>query len=1279
MRLRKIETRGFKSFVDRTVLHVGHGLSAIVGPNGCGKSNIIDAIRWAMGEQNPRRLRGDRMADLIFAGSDTRAPTGLAEVKLVFDECDGQLGGLAKGSESAEICRRLYREGDSEYLLNRSEARLKDITNVFLDTGVGARACSIIEQGQVGWLVNARPQERRSIIEEAAGVTRYRSQRGEAQRKLDRTRQNLERVRDMVDELARQMRSLRRQAAKANRYRRFRLQLREAQVFEGLGKAVALRAELDEIRSFLSSAREQGEKAERSCRAEELAVQQLRSEVSDGNARIEHLKVEQAQTTARIQVLEQQQILKREESARLKQRGQSLASESDRLAEQRREAASRKAELDARTGAAHQQLEAAKLHLAELEAAEAAASEALRQVVARINEFLSRNAELRAEQARVQVEGENLQRLESELRQRLEVGEQEWAEIEQGVAANDSAAAAGRVLVGERKQRLADLSDQLEQTHGEYVGVGRDRAKVEIALRKAADEMSERRSRLRSLTELQQSYEQYGEGVRAVMEYKKHENGGSGILGTVIEFIEADADLEPAVEAALGGHLRSVVVDEPGASVRAVELLRERGKGRGTFVPVLGGGEGQGRALAPEAAGVLGRLRERVTVREGYEPLADRLLGDALLVESLQRGLELLDVADPGQRLVTVGGDVVEADGTVSGGTAANAHGGLLSKRRELRATEKQVARVAERHALLQRELEELNTRFEELGRRREELRSERHKAELELLTAQKDLAQLEELGREAVNRQAELTARKATRKDRLAELAQMSVQLQERTAELERQASEGDSGLGRLRQGQDEAEVALEQARQAVVDARVETARLRQADENLEREVREVERGLLQSEQRAARILAEINEASERANHLEQEASQAVDEARELDGVLSGLGEQLYAAQEALNATRDTLGERDGQLARAREELNASQRLQQEQSIREATCSSALRHALDGLVSVLPQSPAELLDALLEQDEIEVEILGARPTALADDGADGEGDGEGEGTDEEEQANPEASGEEDPSTREAVAQGPAGPAPPDEAPRMTLRLTELRDAEAVQSAGTRVEELTDKLARMGELNLAAPEDYQVAKERHDFLDGQRGDLERAMADLRATINRLNKITRTRFQETFDAVNAELGRLYPALVGGGAAQLNLTDPEDLLETGVELFVRPPGTRLQNVSLLSGGQKAMAAVALLLSVFRVNPSPFCLLDEVDAPLDDANVDRYLNILREMSDRTQFVIITHNKRAMEHCDALYGVTMEEPGVSKIVSVKLDSVGRRARSGVAAAVPA
>jgi len=1245
LRIKSLQVHGFKSFVDKVVFTFDDGVTAVVGPNGCGKSNVVDAVRWVMGEQSPKRLRGKGMDDVIFAGSETRPPIGMAEVVLTFDCSDGDApAGFSEYSE-IEITRRLYRSGESEYLLNKTACRMRDIHDFFRDSGIGQRGYTIVEQGRVAEIVSAKADERRVLIEEAAGISKYKARRREAESKIASTETNLNRVNDVLGEIKRQISSLERQARKAARFKR----LRETQRVLDLSIAADERREMmevvEEALAKLSTLRDQVTAYETNLSERELSAEEQRIALTEAEKSVARQAEALYALRSEIKQIEGQIELNQRETEGLKEsnrgRQEEIAQLEDQVSATRREADEAGAELE--------QLEESLANESEtVRSAEAEARTALDGLRGLERERDSENegfVNTLTELARAEDRGSAVEdrRAEIDLRMRaadrdLEIhqseaqraGEEE-TQLEEGL----------RNLLTDRDR----VQEQLRSAIAAHETAGEALKRAHEERDAARERLESKRARLASLQEVLENREDVGEATRHLIEGGSEVRERYGLRGLVREFLEVEAEAERAVEAVLAERAEAIVVENAGGAVGALARLREAGAGRGVFV-VEPRNEVPSRGIVP-----LGRqLLQFVRPRESHARMVRALLGDVYLVEGLAEAIDTYGESEIPATFVTRDGDVLTPDGVIRGG-GESAGSGLLARMREVRELDSEVQALQGAFATAEAVYTNAEVAHQRAGEELDNLRNRQHTAALALANHEKDLdrtrervkilgeaqegrvaersemlSESESLGgeRDALERQIETLRESRGNKQR--HLDNLGLQI----SSAGREVSRLDTRVTELRVSHNARVETRDRLAETVGRANQSVSETREWIERREREIASAdERKLLLDEQTGAseRNLAErlqdeeqarLASEAERARYEEKAARvrSVEDEVRNVRRDLEGLRE---------NANQADLAARENQLKLDHQD----EAIREKWNVELATWSPPNPDAIE-----VPKA-VEVAAAL----DVETPDEGSGEDA-AEDAVEGAADGE---TPLDEEAGVSAAQQATHALRDA---------------RRNAELAAL----PIEERRTHLEKLRHQIQSLGDVNLGAIEEHEELAERFRFLSEQKEDLDATIQSLREAISRINRTSRKRFRETFEAVSKRFSENFPRLFGGGKAELMLTETEDVLDAGVEIMAMPPGKRNQNVNLLSGGEKTMTALALLMAVFQVRPSPFFLLDEVDAALDDANVGRFNTLITDLAAESQFLVITHNKRTIEVADVLYGVTMEQKGVSKLVAVEL-----------------
>jgi len=1207
LQLHKLELHGFKSFADRTEFAFDPGITGLVGPNGCGKSNVVDAVKWGLGNQSPKNLRGEEMLDVIFNGSATRPASGFAEVSLTFTNEDRR---LPIDYSEVTVTRRLYRSGESEYLLNKQACRLKDIRELFLDTGVGVQSYSIIEQGKIDILIQSSPKERRAVFEEAAGISKYKARRKEAEGKLERVRQDLLRIGDILRELGREIRSLKIQAGRAARWVTLQRQWKEKKLglariqFRALsGQRAATLARIDDLEQIQAATQKRLRVA-----GEDIVLHEAK--LSELSARASVVESARAAAEARARGLEDRQ---RSETQRI----QELGEEGRRLAQDEQHARTEIASLTALRAKNAEELRKVQEELTQ-------ATEDLAREEQLLAEFARGCAELvRAVEAKKGEAYDVVRRQAGYQNELTEVAsdrrnlvarrarvEQRAAEVALELAALAAKSGAVQGQIGLAQGELAGRQSQLEV---EEAGLSRASDDLVVRQRNVAElreELAKKTSRRDLLVDLERHHEGMGSAVKAVLAREL-----PGVRGVLADFLEVPADAVAMVEAVLGERAQIVVCARAEDALEVVAFARSLGQGRVS-------------AMAADAALLLAapmggpRVSDFVRCDDSVAPVVEQLLGRYRVVDSLDEAIAQLRAGLSTGPWVTRAGEVVEREGVLSAGTQAG-NAGIIGRRTELRALGEQVASL------------EVNLTVEEAARASAAAAKAGHEAALKTLRTaiyESNVVLMERKGEAEgiARREAALRDEREVGAIDLADIAKELGLLDEREAGARKVLAELDAlhasivaEIARQTEELSKADERRQGMQQRVTELKIAKAKAAQQSDHL---VATAER-LAREEGAAREKLADFHKrAQDLADRRARAQAELEQVAREFAAARDELGArereagEILVAKDAVHGALKDVKDRYGSIER---EIAARAGAVQELRMEE----SGQRINLENLRQRVREDLGMDLEAPETSDT--VDPAAAELAALAAETEDG--------TTVPAEAGSPAAGEETPAPAPAPADDPA----------------------AMQAE---IDEMKRKLDSMGNVNMAALDELKERQGRNEVLTRQEKDLQDALRELEELIRKLNHESRDRFEATLKLVRENFNGLFRKLFGGGKADLVLEEGVDILETGIEIVARPPGKELNSISLLSGGEKALTTLALVLSIFLLKPSPFCVLDEVDAPLDEKNIDRFLGLLQEFASETQFLVITHNKRTMAMTRILYGVTMQELGVSRKISVKM-----------------
>ena len=1179
MYLKSIEIHGFKSFANKIVFQFHNGITGIVGPNGSGKSNVADAVRWVLGEQKVKQLRGASMQDVIFAGTELRKPQGFASVAITLDNSDHK---LPVDYDEVTITRRIYRSGESEYRMNGSQCRLKDINELFYDTGIGKEGYSIIGQGQIDKILSGKPEERRELFDEAAGIVKFKRRKTVAQKKLEDEKQNLVRVTDILVELEKQVGPLAKQSETAKEYLRLKEELKRCDANAFLAETAGIQTQLKELE-------------------EKEAI--VSDQLEETSLASENLKREYDQLTEAIAALDEGLAGKREERTQAGMLMGNLEGQIGVLKEQINTERMNAEHIASRLSSIDGELEEKNLQMTGYErerdeiAAQAEtclkkqedAEEALRRteeemmlldqqiedgkasIIANLNE----KASLAARKQRYATMLEQAQVRRSEVAQRLlKFKSDESVQDEQLKAEGeklDAVEAEINRLMGERTAAEENIA-----------GLEQEVRRLNKNLNDTQQQYHTSYTRLESLRNLAERYEGYGGSIRRVMEVRDRVKG---IHGVVADIISTEKKYEVAVETALGGSIQNIVTDSEQTAKQLIEYLKKNKYGRATFLPLtsVGSRGGFNQEAALREPGIIGLADSLVHVEPQYRDLASYLLGRVVVAENIDCAIALARKFRYSLRIVTLEGELLSAGGSMTGGAFKNSSN-LLGRRREIEELEAACKKALVRVDEIQKDLSLNEGLLTEERENLERLRAAGQEAILKRNTIQIGIAGLEEKKTEIAESSTDMVRENQDLEEQLREIGRSQEQLREEEERLEGQNAQTSREIERLTGELERARQDSDARRQELSGAQMETS------------------GLHQRHQFALENIRRVREEMRRLDEEKRELSQG-----------AGGSSQAIASREAeIGQLRELIESTGRKSAQLEEEIEKARQEKEAQTARQNTFF-ARREEISGEMGRLDK---ELL-RLQNQSEKLSERMESYVNYMW-------------------------------SEYELTRQGAEA----------------LRDEDAPElgQLKRRLEELKSAIRSLGNVNVNAIEDYKEISERYEFMKTQHGDLVKAEEALLKIIEELDAGMRRQFEEKFREIQREFDKVFKEMFGGGSGKLELLEDEDLLEAGIQIIAQPPGKKLQNMMQLSGGEKALTAIALLFAIQNLKPSPFCLLDEIEAALDDSNVDRFAKYLHKLTKYTQFIVITHRRGTMMAADRLYGITMQEKGVSTLVSVNL-----------------
>ena len=1244
MYLQSLELFGFKSFAPKTKMEFHRGVTAVVGPNGCGKSNVLDAMRWVLGEQSAKALRGGEMSDVIFSGTDSRAGVGMAEVSMTFSECEEQLG---LDWHEVTITRRVFKDGGSEYLLNRTPCRLKDIQQLFMDTGIGRSAYSIMEQGKIDMILSSRPEDRRAIFEEAAGITKYKSQKREALRKLEATEANLLRLTDIVKEVKRQIGSLQRQAGKARRYQSLIGDLKMLETHAAKRQFDSLEEQRVAAKQELGRLADRQVECEQEIETRESEVEVQRAALEEMEARLNQARQAVNDLRTRISNHENRVVFNEERAQEFTQLVDRYRSDVAGAEEKFRIAETQLRDTDSELEQITTML-AGELRIMEEKQAATAALTSQRQEAERTISAVANDAariESRVSGLRGQISSVSQQRDGAEARLSILSGELEqltFAFTQFTDRLRDTQSELERA-VSDAEMRAAQLADSEAQLREAQSGL----AEIDRELRDAQRALSEKDSKLEVLRALNEGGEGFSEGTQAVLRGLDNPDFFKpAILGALAQFIEVAPEFVTAVEAALGANLQAIVMKDTMIAESVVKTLTAQKLGKAALAlrELETHFDHKAEPLTlPE--GAIDWLIRKIKPQAGVQRLVERLVNHTVLVPDLETALRVFPQMR-GSAVVTLAGEVLTGHGVLHGGQSGEAVNSVLQRKNQITALEAEAAQFRQEIDGVTQRRSELLSAIETAQARLDEAREEKQEATLLVSTLRGQLAMIEREAKDTERKQQNLEGERASSEARHREAA-------DRVGGLEAEIA---SGLGQLdelqtRRAETQNQLEILRARESEIGGELNELRIKVATE------RQRHTSLHHQRQPMEARLTELTEliAARKQDIVtyEQRAHSMLAENAEIEANLENLRGHVGEGESAVA----TLLEERGGMASAVEEFANGLRVLRHQ----LTEAHDQRSRLEVKHTQFEMKLAALTEHIQKRYQIDLttferDLHGLR-VAIRDHakrqqrGAQADLEGTA----------PSVPGAES-ETPEAAEPGPDSAIPSGE------------DAFAIdwERIDAMVRELDQRLDAMGPVNLDAIQEYDELEERHTFLEKQNEDLTKAKSELLATIAKINNTTKTLFAETFEKIRVNFAEMFVELFGGGKANLLLTDESDPLDSGIDIIAKPPGKQLQTITLLSGGERTMTAVALLFSIYMVKPSPFCVLDEMDAPLDESNINRFIKILDRFVAQSQFIVISHHKRTIARADALYGVTMEEHGVSKLVGVKFSTREKNGNGG-------
>ena len=1191
MRLNSIKIRGFKSFAEEVELILEPGITTIVGPNGCGKSNVSDAIRWVLGEQSARALRCTSMRDLLFNGGANFAPAQKTEVALRFlndnpNRPTQENANAALASAEIEVCRHLSRDGESRYLINQNPCRLRDISELFMDTGIGVDAYSVMEQSKIDLILNVRPEERRFLFDEVAGITKYKHRKKTALRKLEQTEQNLVRINDVIQELQRETEALKEQAEQARHYNAQHAQLKQYELdlarreYDKLHTDyVQAQTDLDEVLTGATEASETLKAAEEQIEGATSRQTELDAAIRAGQTTLREIETQIEQIERQIVLHKERQLNIQKQRERALQTLESLKSQQTTLSTQKQERTQEYQKLEAGYKIEESRLAARQQLLAQLDERITAAKKSVQETQVTLQETETELATHERDRLAIEHKVNSSEGSLNRIQENTEALTQELR------TATDTYTAVQRDET-QLKAELVQIEAERSQVETELQENQDALRKIETEIQGLQNTLGSNVSRLKSLQELQSAYEGYYTGVRAIMQAKTHDpDRFRGVCGVVAELLTTDAEYELAIEVALGSAIQNVITETAEDAQNGIAFLKKHRAGRVTFLPLdILRGRGFNDDALLEQPGVIGIAEELIDYDLKYETAMRHLLGNTLVIEDLDAAIALTRRFRPTARLVTLDGEVINTSGAITGGQTSQKQSGLLSRARDLEALEDEIGQLTQRSNQKDQKRKAYAAKIVNLQRKRQDLTAQWQDKRVEKASLTKDMEQANLQVTKLEQQLATVKVENRELRDAVAASRQEQEALVAEIEALTQKSTRTRRWIERMSE-----QIEAENRKHAEVSGNCQEMKVFLAGQHQKLQSLKSELETLEaSQQRTAKDIAEQQAIIDSDEQTKIDLGEQVETAQREFLRLEGDRAEAEAKVDELSEERETLLQ---EVTVLQKEMRATRRNFEKQNRK--------RHQLEVKTTQLEMQIKSVSTRIHDKYQVSIDAL-----------------------------------------------------PPLTNDEQVMDEIDLLDS---------IEKLKAELSSMGAVNLKAIEAYEEHKKRHDSLIAQRDDIQQSMQATIQVIQKTNQTSREMFLETFEQVQANFQEVFTQLFGGGETELLLTDASDVLDSGIEIIARPPGKRPQSITQLSGGERSLVAIGLLFAVFKIKPSPFCVLDEVDAALDEANVLRFANLIRAYAENTQFVIITHNRRTMEIADAMYGVTMEQAGISKIVSAK------------------
>ena len=1180
MYLKRLEMQGFKSFADRTVLEFMPGITSVIGPNGSGKSNISDAIRWILGEQSMKSLRGSKTQDIIFAGTQNRKSLGFAEASLVFDNTDGTLP--IEYSE-VTVTRKIYRSGETGYYINKVPCRLKDVVELFMDTGIGRDGYSIIGQGKIDEILSNKSEDRRHIFEEAAGIVKYRARKEETEKKLEQTKLNLLRINDILTEIEGNLEPLQLQADKAKKYLNLKEELKNIEVGLFVYNIEKYKQSLEELTNDEEIMKGTLNQEEGKLEKIKILKEELKDSIDEITTQIEHMQnigfesqkeIEKLNSNinvakAKIQSNTDNSVIYENEITELEEKIKNLKEEIEQKKNKKDNLKQNKEKFENELKEKEEELRklTEKLSSKELE---------IEKLKKQVEENTDKKYELQSEISMQKANYENLEKRQAQLKQEISSN---VSELDRTRMKKEDIAKGFYEIEANRNKILKSI----EEIDNKKQEINSKIKEFDLQIVNNTNEMRMKQSRYNFLVETEKEKEGYVKSVKSLLlDCEKIKELGKGMHGVLANIISVPSEYETAIEMCLGASLQNIVTDTEEDAKKLVEHLRKNNLGRASFLPITSVKGKKIDNIKGKKVGVIGIASDLVSFDKKYEQIILNLLGRTVVVDNMQNAINLAKENNYSFRIITVEGDVINPSGAITGGSVAKKTVNILGRSREIESLEKEIKKLKEKIQKLEKEKEEYISSSEDIIEEASALEKQLQEIDITYATEKQRVVSIDENIQAIQKRIDKLKEENSKAEENKKEILASKQENEKKIEEMNKQNEEDQKEIDEFSNANKDSQNYIDDLNLDITNLKISVSSFNESEVSIQEMTDMINKEIETHTKNKENRKAQIEKAKEENKNLNEEIKKTEQEIEKIKSQVSNSGENVEKLRQ--------------------ERIQKNEKLSQKED--EQTAEFNIIEDLKSQITKI-----EVKKTKTEEDITEIINKMWEEYELTPNNADN-----------------------------------------------------YQKPENVALTQRRVNNLRTDIRELGSVNVDAIEEYKNLKDRYDFMCEQRLDLEDTMAKLRKVIQDMMEIMKQQFKEKFEIINKNFGEVFKELFGGGMAEVTLTDENNILECGIDITVQPPGKKLQSMTLLSGGEKALTAIALLFAILKINPAPFCVLDEIEAALDDVNVYRYAEYLKKFAKETQFLVITHRKGTMEVADTVYGVTMEEKGISKLLSMKL-----------------